>query len=362
MNRTWSSAMASVDSDHLTTQTTSTTDSDNIEIHVPIAVIGSDTSVVATDYIFMKWIYMIVEMRYPLYIIAALLDVEASVLVLTAFKYTTVTSVVLLDSFAIPCTMVISYFVLNARYKMNHMIGTIFCLMGLLCNVVSDSYSEDSSDATGQYALFGDFLCLLAYFLYALSNVLQEYLVKYVNREEYLGMLGFWGTCFALIQCLATEYEELSNILPSADLSLILLIIAYVFILFLFYVNASIVLQSNDATYFNLSLLTSDVYALLITYFVFDSTVHWLYFLSFAFVVVGLLVYHSVPPPTPPSNSLLHTTGAHTTTARAVSRRGGDKGSVPIHYEEVRNVMFDDYAIEGAVAGGGDIERRATAC
>lgn len=269
----------------------------------------------------------LVEMRYPLYLVAALLDVEASVLVLTAFQYTTVTSIVLLDSFAIPCTMLLSYALLGARYKAQHLLGTLLCLLGLACNVISDAYEDDKDASIKARAFVGDTLCLLAYFLYAVSNVLQEYLVKYVNREEYLGMLGLWGTAIALIQCLATEYDALS-VLRGADAALAGMIAGYVGILFLFYVNASVVLQDHDATYFNLALLTSDVYALLITYLVFHSTVHWLYFLSFALVVLGLLLYHSIPPPTP----TLGDSGVVT---------GPGPGATTAYYEEVKNVIAD---------------------
>jgi solute carrier family 35, member F1/2 len=239
----------------------------------------------------------LVALRYPLYFIAALIDVQASVIVLTSFQYTSVISVVLLDSCAIPCTMLLSYIFLGAEYRISHLIGTLICIIGLGCNVFSDYYYSSSEETVMENALYGDLMCLLAYFLYSIGNVMQEYLVKYVDRGEYLGMLGFWGTMIALVQCLSTEYYAL-NILRSASMYLISLICGYVGILFLFYVNASIIIQFNDATYFNLSLLTSDIYALIFAYFVFHTAVHWLYFLSFALVVIGLIIYHSISPPT----------------------------------------------------------------
>jgi solute carrier family 35 protein F1/2 len=239
--------------------------------------------------------YMI-ERRYPLYILAAILDVEASMLLLTAFQYTTVTSIVLLDSFAIPCTMVLSYFFMGAKYKRPHYIGIALCLLGLAVNVISDSLRESGDSAIQQRALLGDLFCLMAYSLYAVSNVLQEYLVKYVDREEYMGMLGFWGSLLAFVQLLVVEYDDLMS--TKFDAPVVGLVIAYVSLLFLFYINASIVLQLNDATYFNLSLLTSDVYALLLTYLVFGTEVSYLYFVAFIFIVAGVLTYHSISPAT----------------------------------------------------------------
>lgn len=49
---------------------------------------------------------------------------------------------------------------------------------------------------------------------------------------------------------------------------------------------------------FNLSLLTSDVYALVFAYFVENMTPNWLYFVAFAVIFTGLLVYHFQPAPT----------------------------------------------------------------
>lgn len=237
------------------------------------------------------------SLRYPIYPFAALLDVEASILVLSAYQYTTITSVVLLDCFAIPCTMILSIIFLDARYATRHYFGTLLCLLGLFCNVFSDAYSGPDSNQSYPNSSLGDFLCLLAYFLYAISNVLQEYLVKYVDRKEFLGMLGFGGSIISFIEFLnSTELTLLGQF--SDDVNFYLLIFGYVAFLFCFYVNASIVLQSNDATYFNLSLLTSDIYAFAVTYFFFGAQVKWLYFVSFGLVVAGVILYHSITSPT----------------------------------------------------------------
>jgi len=47
-----------------------------------------------------------------------------------------------------------------------------------------------------------------------------------------------------------------------------------------------------DATLFNLSLLTSDVYAVLYRYFAQNQPVSWLYGLGFFFTLGGLGLYH----------------------------------------------------------------------
>lgn len=49
---------------------------------------------------------------------------------------------------------------------------------------------------------------------------------------------------------------------------------------------------------FNLSLLTSDVYALLFSYLVEHVTPNWLYFVAFGVIFCGLTLYHAQPRPT----------------------------------------------------------------
>lgn len=283
----------------------------------------------------LNWAKDIQRTRYALYLLAASIDVLASVLVLTSFRYTSLLSVVLLDSFAIPCTMLLSYLFLRAEYRWIHYLGTLVCLLGLGCNILSDSVLTAETSSVKESELYGDVLCLIAFSLYSVGNVIQEYLVKYVNREEYLGMLGFWGASISLVLCAGTEMRSIAS-LQTADLATFLLIAGYVFMLFLFYVNASIVIEKNDATYFNLSLLTSDLYALLFAYFVFRSSIHWLYFVALTLVVLGLIIYHSIDSPTSRSTAE-DDPAVNSTTSQ---RRNGHT----VVYEEVLNGVEDSEA------------------
>ena len=49
------------------------------------------------------------------YVLAAFIDFEANFLVISAFNYTSFTSVALLDCFTIPSAMALSYFFLGCR-------------------------------------------------------------------------------------------------------------------------------------------------------------------------------------------------------------------------------------------------------
>jgi solute carrier family 35 protein F1/2 len=100
---------------------------------------------------------------------------------------------------------------------------------------------------------------------------------------------------FAALQCVLFDLPKIER--ENFSIEIIGYIFGFVVCLFLMYVNTSSFLQKSDAILFNLSLLTSDVYAVVFTYFFSGYLVNWLYFLSFVLVMCGLLVYHSEKAP-----------------------------------------------------------------
>lgn len=64
------------------------------------------------------------------------------------------------------------------------------------------------------------------------------------------------------------------------------------------YTWTSFFLKGGDAAMFNISLLTSDIYALVFAIFVEHATPNWLYFAAFVVIFLGIVLYHSQPIPT----------------------------------------------------------------
>jgi solute carrier family 35 protein F1/2 len=115
------------------------------------------------------------------YAILAFLDVEGNFLLVMAYRYTSLTSVTLLDSFTIPMVVCLSAGLLGAIYRRGHYLGFSLCLGGLLVLVVTDRSTAGSGGGGQQQEasnpLLGDALVLLGATLYALCNVLQEWLL-----------------------------------------------------------------------------------------------------------------------------------------------------------------------------------------
>eukprot|EP01041_Mallomonas_annulata_P001863 gene1863-3613_t len=135
------------------------------------------------------------------YTIIAFFDVEGNFLMTTAYKYTSLTSIGLLDCFAIPCVVLLSHLFLNAKYKIRHFIGASISILGMLSVVLSDLYFSNKSNSPPN-PLLGDCMVLVAATFFSCSNVLQEKLVKTGDRKIFLGLLGVDGAILTLIQAL----------------------------------------------------------------------------------------------------------------------------------------------------------------
>nr|XP_025749841.1 solute carrier family 35 member F2 isoform X3 [Callorhinus ursinus] len=153
----------------------------------------------------------ILKRKWWKYVLLGLADVEANYLIVRAYQYTTLTSVQLLDCFGIPVLMALSWFILYARYRVIHFVAVAVCLLGVGTMVGADILAG-REDNSGSDVLIGDILVLLGASLYAVSNVCEEYIVKKLSRQEFLGMVGLFGTIISGIQLLIVEYKDIASI------------------------------------------------------------------------------------------------------------------------------------------------------
>lgn len=226
----------------------------------------------------MKWYY---------YLMLGLVDVEANFLVVKAYQYTSLTSVMLLDCWAIPCVVFLTWMFLNTKYSWRQFVGIAICVGGLVAVIFSDVHADDR--AKGPSPVKGDLLVVAGSMLYAVSNVTEEFLVKNGDRNELMAMLGFFGAIISAIQISILERNELRSIHWTAGAALPFF--GFALAMFVFYSTVPVLLKITGAAMLNLSLLTSDMWAVLIRIFAYHERVDWLYFVAFAGVVVGLVIY-----------------------------------------------------------------------
>ncbi|XP_020247026.1 solute carrier family 35 member F1-like isoform X2 [Asparagus officinalis] len=118
---------------------------------------------------------------------------------------------------------------------------------------------------------------------------LQEFLAKNGDRVQLIAMLGLFGAIISAVQISILERKELKSITWTAGA--ILPFVGFSLGMFLFYSVVPILLKLSGSTMLNLSLLTSDMWAVLIRIFAYHEKVDWMYFLAFIAVAVGLVVY-----------------------------------------------------------------------
>ncbi|KAJ6797232.1 solute carrier family 35 member F1-like isoform X1 [Iris pallida] len=257
--------------------------------------INAPTSQSLLNYLLLAFFYggFLVYRRKPLrmnwyyYLLLSFIDVEANYLVVKAYQYTSLTSVMLLDCWSIPSVIFLTWLFLKTKYRYRKFAGVAICVAGLVLVVFSDVHASDRGG--GSNPLKGDMLVIAGSMLYAISNVSEEFLVKKGDRIELMAMLGLFGAVVSACQIGIFEGNELRSIHWTAGA--VIPFVGFALAMFLFYSTVPIILKISGSTMLNLSLLTSDMWAVLIRIFAYHEKVDWMYFIAFGAVAVGLVVY-----------------------------------------------------------------------
>ena len=233
------------------------------------------------------------------YAVVALIDVEANYVVVLAYQYTSITSIMLLDCFAIPVVMLLSRWRFAQRFSRIQLAGVALSLVGVALLVTSDVLNGrndpnstppvppcrrvrmQARNALGTRRLgggaaapnpaLGDVLCLLGATMYAICNVWQEELVKKHGQLEFVALLSLFAVPISLVQSGALEGKLWATVNWSGEV--IGLFIGFALCLFCVYSLVPVFLAVAGATPLNLSLLSSDFYALLFGIILFDFEV-----------------------------------------------------------------------------------------
>ncbi|CAL5387507.1 unnamed protein product [Camellia sinensis] len=175
------------------------------------------------------------------YVLLGFIDVQGNYLVNKAYQYSSITSVTLLMCWTIAWAIIFTWFFLGTRYSLWQFFGAALGVVGLGLVLISDA---GVGGGGGSKPIMGDVLVIVATFFFATGNVGE--------------ILAFAG--YALASFMS------SSLVP-------------------------FVLKMNGATMLNLSILTTSMWAVVIRIFFYHQQVDWLYYLSFAIVVVGIVVY-----------------------------------------------------------------------
>lgn len=229
----------------------------------------------------MKWFFLL-----------ALFDVAGNYFVVLAYQFTTIASATALDCFTIPCVAILSYFILGTRYNLFHISSVVVSLLGIGLIISSDILSKNSPgfNQAAVNAPLGDAFILMGAFCYALTNVFEEKIVKRATISGYLLRLATIAFFYSVVLSVIFERPRIQAINWTGRT--IAFLCGYVASGLVFYTGVGLFIRTFDALLFNMSLLTSDVYAIIVSYVVLkQGSIYWLYFLGFFFVSVGVITY-----------------------------------------------------------------------
>jgi len=131
-------------------------------------------------------------------------------------------------------------------------------------------------------------------FLYATSNILQEYLIKSgADVFNYLGFLGIFGTLITLLESFLwfREYEQFDNIRSGDTYKISLYYIGFVVINFFGYTIIPFFVRRSGATLLNISNLTTVIWSMFSDIFLFQRSFYWMYLCGFVMELLAILIY-----------------------------------------------------------------------
>ncbi|CAN6804199.1 unnamed protein product, partial [Brassica oleracea] len=169
-------------------------------------------------------------------------------------------------------------------------LAILFYFSGQHKNVFFDLHLLGINAPTSQ-SFLGYVLLAIVYgsIMLYLKSVIKEFFVKKADRVELMSFVGLFGAIIGAIQISIFERDALNAIHWSTEA--VLPYIGIAIGVFLFYSILTVLLKTNGTAMFTLSLLTSDMWAVLIRIFAYHEKVDWLYYLAFATTAIGLIIY-----------------------------------------------------------------------
>lgn len=245
------------------------------------------TSYTLHQYGFKKWAQVVLKDGWK-YFILSFLDVEGNYFVVLAYRYTTILSAQLINFWAIVVVVILSFIFLHVRYRIPQILGILICCGGMGVLLASDAMGGVA--ITGMPTeLKGDLFMLLGATMYGISNVLEEFFVSKKPIFEVIGQLAFWGMLINGTQ--AGIFDRASFRSATWNGKVAGYMVGYTLSLFIFYSIVPILLRMASAAFFNISILTTSFWSVLIGIRVFGYVIRKLYPAAFVMIILGLVTY-----------------------------------------------------------------------
>lgn len=194
---------------------------------------------------------------------------EGNYLVVKAYQYTGMLSVMILDTWSTPVCVLLAFIFFRVRYRWVQYLGIFLALCGTGMVVGSDAMLGNPWLASD--SVKGNFFVIVGATFYGISNTSVEYLSRKYPIYEVNGSFTLFATLINLVQLMILERNEFANFKDNSFE--VGLIIIYVVCMVILYSLAPLMFRWGSAVMYNLSLMTSDFYSLIFGLGLFGQTV-----------------------------------------------------------------------------------------
>ena len=281
--------------------------------------------------------------KWWIYFLYSFFDVFPNFMALMSLRYTTLTSTTLLESMSVVSTMFFSKWILGRWFKGNHFLGVALCVVGGLLTIYADLDAAATNDSDGQdrtdqsdatlmlssdqtegtstlaalrpHALLGDLMAITSALSYGLCDSTAEFLVKHVDKYEYLGMVGIFGAVWTglLFPFLnGPDVHKLFFELSWGEFWPVMgVLLWYNASAVLYYLGDSTFFERSDATLLNLNIQTANLWAIAFSIVLYHMPPSPIFYIAVVCVTFGVISYDCQQPSTYSSRTASAPTSAY---------------------------------------------------
>lgn len=119
--------------------------------------------------------------------------------VVKAYQYTSLTSVMLLDCWSIPCVMLLTWIFLKTKYRFKKITGVIICIAGLVLVVFSDVHAGDRAGMNTDIYILCLYLKTHAHTCIVILGILEimqqvKFDPIYYNHQWHASFHSWWSS------------------------------------------------------------------------------------------------------------------------------------------------------------------------
>lgn len=225
--------------------------------------------------------------HWYVYMAIGLIDAVAFYATTYGMYFTSVTSMGVLTSSGVISSIPLAHCVLKARFRPLHYVGVVLAMAGIILLVLADK----SSDSSGDHVVVGDVLILLGNFLYTLSAIVIEKVLKTsIPFHEVLCMLSAYACVASVAVFFAIgEYKYFVPLFTKIGLLRSVAIVTKVGI----YSLLPPILAWSGTTVMQLSFLSTSIWAvpLRLVFFGGFGSEWWIFMMAAVVTAVGILLY-----------------------------------------------------------------------